>query len=141
MRKRWKLVARLGVAGRRHPHLLADPNGWCLRLGPRPGDDDKFYASLQTALRGLVEHFTRRRLLGSRVALDVKGLVRHVEDALHSALTLCGRARQKEAIESGIRPSHGQKTPGGTSGTPRRLPKPFPAFHAESGRRIRPAAG
>ena len=141
MGKGWKLVATLGETGARYPHLLVDRNGWCLRLGPRSDHDDKFYSSLQTALRGLVEHFTRRRLLGSRVPLDVKGLVRNVEDALHSALTLCARARQKGAIGSGIRPSHGQKTPGGTPGIPRCPLKRFPPYRDESGRSFRPAAG
>lgn len=61
MSEAWHEVARLGKKGERYPHLLVDTHGWCLRLGPRDREDEKFYSSLPTLLQGLSEHLLRRK--------------------------------------------------------------------------------
>jgi hypothetical protein len=54
-------VARLGKSGEAYPHILADSHGWCLRLGPRDRENEKYYSSLLTLLQGLLEHSLRRK--------------------------------------------------------------------------------
>jgi hypothetical protein len=61
MSEAWREVARLGKKGEQYPHLLVDSHGWCLRLGPRDREDEKYYSSLPTLLQGLLEHFLRRK--------------------------------------------------------------------------------
>jgi len=61
MSEAWREVARLGKKGEKYPHLLVDSHGWCLRLGPRDREDEKYYSSLLTLLQGLWEHFLRRK--------------------------------------------------------------------------------
>jgi hypothetical protein len=103
MSKGWREVARLGGSGARYPHLLADPHGWCLRLGPRSRGDDKYYSSLPVLLQGLVEQVTRRRLLSLSGALELRLLLGEVRDALKSALGLCEEALRKGGLEEHMR--------------------------------------
>jgi hypothetical protein len=112
MGKEWKEVARLGGTGAWYPHVLVDTNGWCLRLGPARKGRDKYYASLPILLRGLVEHMTRRRLLGLSGILDLEGLIAEVEDALHSALSLSSEVLERGGMEMHIRRLERSKSPG-----------------------------
>jgi hypothetical protein len=61
MSEAWREAARLGKKGERYPHVLVDSHGWCLRLGPRDKEDDKYYSSLPNLLQGLYEHLLRRQ--------------------------------------------------------------------------------
>ena len=76
MSEAWRKVARLGRKGERYPHILVDSHGWCLRLGPRDRDDEKYYSSFLTLLQGLLEHFLRRKDKESaRAVTEMKDLV------------------------------------------------------------------
>lgn len=99
MSKGWKEVARLGGSGARYPHILVDPHGWCLRLGPNHKSDEKYYSSLPVLLHGLVENFVRRRMAGVSAVLDLKELASEVRDALHSALALCSEAYARGGLD------------------------------------------
>lgn len=103
MSKGWHLVARLGGSAARYPHVLADAHGWCLRLGPVPRDDDRFYSRLETLLEGLVEHCCRRRLARLGTVLDPKGLLEEVRDTLASVRDLAVTAVQASVQEAFVR--------------------------------------
>ena len=105
MSKGWKEVAKLGGAGSRYPHILVDSHGWCLRLGLRTRNDEKYFATLPVLLHGLVEYFIRRRMAALSSVLDMKEFVRELRDALHSALGLCHEALEKGGLEEHIRRS------------------------------------
>ena len=75
-------------------------HGWCLRLGPKRSEDDKYYSSLSSLLGGLIEHFTRRHLAAVKVPLDLQGFSREVTAALHSGLQLCQEAVEKGGLET-----------------------------------------
>ena len=76
MSEAWREVARLGKKGEKYPHVLVDSHGWCLRLGPRDKEDDKYYSSLPNLLQGLYEHLLRRQDRESaRGILEMKNLV------------------------------------------------------------------
>lgn len=81
----WKLVATLGAQGGGYPHILVDKHGWCLRLGPSARQDEKYYSNFSSLLRGLTEHFIRRRLKSTEVLEGLQDLVRAVEDAVRTA--------------------------------------------------------
>jgi hypothetical protein len=103
MSKGWREVARLGGTGARYPHVLADAQGWCLRLGPKSRTDEKYYSSLPLLLHGLVQHAARRRLMALSASLDLQELCREVRDALHAALGLCREVLEKGGLEEHIR--------------------------------------
>lgn len=103
MSKGWREVARLGGTGARYPHVLVDPHGWCLRLGPNSRSDEKYYSSLPMLLHGLVEQSVRRRLLSLPIALEMKELRREVEDILHAALALCHEVLDRGGLQEHIR--------------------------------------
>lgn len=103
MSKGWREVARLGGTGARYPHVLVDPHGWCLRLGPSSRSDEKYYSSLPMLLHGLVEQTARRRLISLTAVLDLKDLRHEVEDVLHSALKLCHEVLERGGLEEHIR--------------------------------------
>lgn len=105
MSKGWREVARLGGAGARYPHVLADAHGWCLRFGRNARTDEKYYSSLPVLLQGLVGHLTRRRLLALSAPLDLAELCREVRDALHTALGLCHETLAKGGMEEHVRRS------------------------------------
>lgn len=98
----WKLVASLGAQGVGYPHILVDKHGWCLRLGPSARQDDKYYSNFSGLLRGLTEHFLRRRLKSSDVLQGLQDLVRAVEDAVRIAGELSTSA-QETVIHERIR--------------------------------------
>ncbi len=100
MKTSWKTVLRLGSEGACFPHVRVDAHGWCLRLGPVPRDDDKFYSRLETLLEGLVEHGVRRRLARREVARDLKGFMSEVRDALAVARDLAATAAREAVHES-----------------------------------------
>ena len=83
MSEAWREVARLGKKGERYPHILVDSHGWCLRLGARDREDDKYYSSLPTLLQGLLEHLLRRKDHESaRIVAQMKELlVRSLKEA------------------------------------------------------------
>lgn len=81
----WKLVATLGAQGVRYPQILVDKHGWCLRLGPSARQDEKYYSSFSSLLRGLTEHFLRRRAKSTEVLEGLQVLTRAVEDAVRIA--------------------------------------------------------
>src|SRR6185369_17634212 len=62
MKLGWRLVAKLGADAPHFPHILSDPHGWALRLGPNDHADMKYFSSFPNVLAGLVEHLVRRRL-------------------------------------------------------------------------------
>jgi hypothetical protein len=96
----WTEVAQLGKSGARYPHLLVDPHGWCLRLGPKRSEDDKFYSNLPSLLGGLIEHFARRHLAGINAPLDLLGFSQEVTAALRSGQRLCQAAVEKGGLET-----------------------------------------
>lgn len=98
MSKGWREVARLGGSGARYPHVLVDPHGWCLRLGPSDRNE-KYYSSLPMLLHGLVEQSARRRLLAVSELRGIRELKQEVEDVLHSALTLCHDVLERGGLE------------------------------------------
>jgi hypothetical protein len=76
MSEAWREVARLGKKGEQYPHILVDSHGWCLRLGARDRDDDKYFPSLGSLLQELPEHLIRRNDYGSaRTVLEMKDLL------------------------------------------------------------------
>lgn len=76
MSEAWREVAHLGKRGEQYPHILVDSHGWCLRLGSRDKEDDKYYSSLPNLLQGLYEHFLRRQDHESaRGGLEMKNLL------------------------------------------------------------------
>ena len=76
MSEAWREVARLGKKGEQYPHILVDSHGWCLRLGARGREDDKFYSSLGNLLQALYEHLLRRKDHESaRVVLEMKSIL------------------------------------------------------------------
>jgi len=98
----WKLVATLGAPGVGYPHILVDKHGWCLRLGPSARQDEKYYSSFSGLLRGLTEHFLRRRLKSTEVIQGLQELARAVEDAVRMAGELSSAA-QETVIHEHIR--------------------------------------
>ncbi len=122
MSKGWQLVARLGGAGNRYPHVLVDAHGWCLRFGPVPRDDDRFYSRIETLLEGLVEHWIRRRLIRLGSALDAHGIAEELRDCMASALEMGRAAAEKIVQESSGCPA--QRLIGGHPAL--RPPLPFP---------------
>jgi hypothetical protein len=120
MSKGWREVARLGGTGARYPHVLADPHGWCLRLGPKSRTDEKYYASLPLLLHGLVQQGVRRRLMAISTSLDLQELCREVRDALQTALGLCQEILQKGGWEEHIRRLEPPKGAGMRPSTPSR---------------------
>lgn len=103
MSKGWREVARLGGTGARYPHVLVDPHGWCLRLGPNSRSDEKYYSSLPMLLHGLVEQTARRRFLSLTAVLDLKDLRHEVQDVLHTALKLCQEVLERGGLEEHMR--------------------------------------
>ena len=83
MSEAWREVARLGKRGEKYPHILVDSHGWCLRLGPRDREDEKYFSSLPTLLQGLSEHLLRRKDHESaKVVAEMKELlVRNLKEA------------------------------------------------------------
>jgi hypothetical protein len=76
MSEAWREAARLGKKGEKYPHILVDSHGWCLRLGPRGREDEKYYSSLLNLLQGLYEHLLRRQDHESaRGVLEMKNLL------------------------------------------------------------------
>ena len=78
-------VARLGTEGLGYPHVLVDAYGWCLRLGPTPRTDDRFYSRVTTLLEGLVEHLIRRRLTNGPTLHSAQSMLTEVQLALDEA--------------------------------------------------------
>ena len=83
MSEAWREVARIGKKGEKYPHLLVDSHGWCLRLGPRDREDEKYYSSLPNLLQGLYEHLLRRKDRESaRATLEMKAiLIQNLKEA------------------------------------------------------------
>ncbi len=83
MSEAWREVARLGKKGEKYPHILVDSHGWCLRLGPRDREDEKYYSSLPNLLQGLYEHLLRRKDRESaRAVLEMKAiLIQNLKEA------------------------------------------------------------
>ena len=90
MKNGWKLVARLGRKGRWYPHILVDPHGWCLRLGPNSRTDDKFYSSLPNLLGGLIEQLVRRHFMSGPTLSSARVML----DELRSALRQVARYQE-----------------------------------------------
>jgi hypothetical protein len=120
----WKLVARLGTSGPGYPHLLVDRHGWCLRLGPNPKVDDKYYSRLLFLLEGLIEQALRRDVLAMPVAAGIGELRAILKESLGSAIDL-GERLEKVLKESPMRSRDAWKAP-----FPR--PTPFPPFDVAS---------
>jgi hypothetical protein len=83
MSEAWREAARLGKKGEKYPHILVDSHGWCLRLGPRGREDEKYYSSLPNLLQGLYEHLLRRKDRDSaRAVLEMKTiLIQNLKEA------------------------------------------------------------
>jgi hypothetical protein len=126
----WKLVARLGTFGPGYPHLLVDRHGWCLRLGPNPRVDDKYYSRLLFLLEGLVEHWTRREALTTPILAGIGELRALLLATLRSTMEL---GTQLEEIVKGS-PIRLSGAPGGPdlpldgSTYPKDLPTPLQAI-------------
>ena len=91
MKTGWKLVARLGMSGPGYPHLLVDRHGWCLRLGPNPKVDDKYYSRLLFLLEGLIEQALRRDVLTMPAAAGIGELRAILKESLRSVIELGSR--------------------------------------------------
>ena len=124
MKTGWKLVARLGTSGPGYPHLLVDRHGWCLRLGPNPKVDDKFYSRLLFLLEGLIEQALRGDVLTMPAAAGVGELRAILRESLRSTIDL-GERLEKSLKESPIRPLALRKVSAS-------LPPWFPPFEAAS---------
>ena len=87
MKTGWKEAWRLGTEGACFPHVLADAHGYCLRLGPNPRKDEKYYSQFSTLLEGIIEHALRRRLLNASTMSGLEEIHREVRFALQVAYT------------------------------------------------------
>ncbi len=103
MRTGWKEVARLGMDGARYPHVLVDPHGWCLRLGPDPRRDEKYYSGLPTLLQGAVEQGVRRSLMTTAIATGLEELRRQVQRAIQNVTAQRETLLQEIARQSPIK--------------------------------------
>jgi len=112
MSKGWREVTRLGGTGARYPHVLVDPHGWCLRLGPNSRSDEKYYSSLPMLLHGLVEQSVRRRLLAVSELRGIRELRQEVQDVLHSSLQLCHEVLERGGLEEHIKRPEALKVSG-----------------------------
>jgi hypothetical protein len=125
----WKLVARLGMSGPGYPHLLVDRHGWCLRLGPNPKADDKYYSRLLFLLEGLIEQALRRDVLAMPAAAMSGELRAILKESLRSAIEL-GTRLENIVQETPIRLPGASARPdlklGGTL-CPQDVPSPFQA--------------
>jgi hypothetical protein len=117
MSEAWREVARLGNKGERYPHILADSHGWCLRLGPRDREDDKYFSSLGSLLQALSEHLLRRKDdVSARTILETKDLLlQNLKEAKRLGEDLEGqlpglRQRPLDAAEE-ARPRKESETP------------------------------
>ena len=129
MKTGWKPVARLGTTPPGYPHLLVDPHGWCLRLGPDSRKDDKYYSRLTTLLEGMIEQGLRRRLIGAAEVVGIEQLSQAVIKTL-AAMTELGRRLEILVQESPIRQAVASERPGETSTVstfPQALPVSFKA--------------
>jgi len=99
MKTGWKEVACLGEAGGKYPHVLVDAHGWCLRLGPKPGTDDKYYSGLPALMEGLVEHFLRRRWMEGSPVRGVDALLGEVRRTLAEVTTSAARFSERMGQE------------------------------------------
>ena len=104
MKRGWNEVARLGRKGSQYPRVLADRRGWCLRLGPNPESDDRYYSNLPSLAEGLIEHYMRRRLAEKGAGSSLKELVKDIRAELAEAR---GLARQVSHIQAAARMSVG----------------------------------
>jgi hypothetical protein len=82
MKNGWHEVARLGLFPGDYPHVLVDKHGWCLRLA---AEEEKYYSSMPTLLRGLIEHLLRRRLREAGPLLCAQAMLAEVRAALDEA--------------------------------------------------------
>jgi hypothetical protein len=125
----WKLVARLGTSGPGYPHLLVDRHGWCLRLGPNPKVDDKYYSRLLFLMEGLVEQAMRRDVLVLPAAAGVGEVRAMLKESLRSAIDL-GTRLESILQETPIRLPGVSARPDLKLDTPQRpqdVPVPFQA--------------
>ena len=91
MKRGWNEVARLGRKGPKYPHVLVDRRGWCLRLGPNPESDDRYYSGLASLAEGIIEHVMRRGLPARDSVSSLRELVKNIRVELAAA---SGLARQ-----------------------------------------------
>jgi hypothetical protein len=134
MKTGWKEVARLGMDGALYPHVLVDPHGWCLRLGPDPRRDEKYYSGLPTLLQGIVEQGVRRSLMTAPTVIGVQELRLQVQRGLRTVVALSGSLVLGIIRQTSIRPSGPtEDDPGGPDALRRSLVSliPIPA-HKES---------
>ncbi len=110
-------VARLGTSGSRYPHVLVDLHNWCLRLGPDPKKDDKYYSSLTNLLQGLLEQGVRRSMLKNRSVAGIDELVGALRNALESMVEI-GRRLEGIINQSPAKPvRHPGPAKGGSAGS------------------------
>jgi hypothetical protein len=96
-----KEVARLGTDGLRYPHVLADAHNWCLRLGPNPKIDDKYYSSVPGLLKGLLEQGLRRSMLQGQPVRKIQELLSSLQCALFSMVEI--GCRLDEILKKSLR--------------------------------------
>lgn len=121
----FKLVARIGPAGDRYPHILVDAHGWALRLGPSYRQDEKYYSSLPSLFEGLVEHFLRRRLSWGpangleALAREVRAGMKELRDLATTYLENSGNGMQPRPVDAthNLRPARGTPSRGSAPGT------------------------
>jgi len=89
MKLGWRLVAKLGADAPHFPHILSDPHGWALRLGPNDHADMKYFSSFPNVLAGLVEHLVRRRLGAGTSIVSIQGLIEESRIELARAREVC----------------------------------------------------
>jgi hypothetical protein len=102
MKNGWKEVARLGLSKDGYPHVLVDAYGWSLRLGPSR-TEQKYFSNLPSLLRGLTEHWIRRRLRECPLLATVQAMNAEVRSALEKAEEFGRKLAGTLAQESSIR--------------------------------------
>jgi hypothetical protein len=129
MKTGFTLVARLGSAGDRYPHILVDTHNWVLRLGPSYRRDERYYSSLPSLFEGMVEHFLRRRV--SLAPVDgFEALAREIRAGIKDLRDLATTCLESLVKERQPLPQVAKRDPGSTLGTPSGVPAPVIAFPA-----------
>lgn len=122
-------MAKLGTEAAGYPHLLADGHGWCLRLGPDPRKDDRFYSRLECLFEGLIEQGFRRGLPGMRVSNNVEELLGELRSGI-CAMRNLGRSAERTIQEMQRRQLSATESPEGISEDTRVLQFPAAALRA-----------
>lgn len=129
MKTGFTLVARLGSAGDRYPHILVDAHNWALRLGPSYRRDEKYYSSLPSLFQGMADHLLRRGM--SQTPVDgFEALARELKAGMKDLCDLATTCLEKLGNERQALPLVAKRDSGSTLGTPSGVSATVIAFPA-----------